>query len=246
MNKIYLIFLGCLLLSVISIVFLIIPSFRTGPIADAITTGGIGAILAGSYFGIIKDTILNKPNDPMITFTVILMFYFWYLFTKIFSHLFVKRESPVKPTASQTNYTEISKDENNTESVTSNNKISATTGIFIAVLIIFMMVILYLSTSGGNDGAMAKYNILTAVMVTLGVLFAFFSGKRLDFEAKSEIVGFTFSYLIVFGILTPLFLYEQFSFKNSITNTIIFFVWLSITYSISNFIKYRPTYIQRS
>ena len=81
MNKIYLIFFSCLLLSIISIVFLIIPSFRTGPIADAITTGGIGAILAGSYFGIIKDTILNKPNDPMITFTVILMFYFWYLFT---------------------------------------------------------------------------------------------------------------------------------------------------------------------
>lgn len=246
MNKIYLIFFGCLLLSIISIVFLIIPSFRTGPIGDAITTGGIGAILAGTYFGIIKDTILNKPNDPMITFTVILMFYSWYLFTKILSHLFVKRESPVKPTVSQNTYTDISKDENNTKEVQNNNKISATTGIFIGVLIIFMMVILYLSTSSGDDGAMAKYNILTAVMITLGVLFAFFSGKRLDYDAKSEIVGFTFSYLIVFGILTPLFLYEQFSFKNSITNTIIFFVWLSITYSISNFIKYRPTYIQRS
>lgn len=245
MNKIYLIFLGCVLLSVISIFFLIMPSFRTGPIADAITTGGIGAILAGSYFGIVKDTILNKQNDPMLTFTIILMFYFWYIFTKIISHLFVKLESPTKPTTTNNVYTDITKDKNVSKQIKSNNKISATTGIFIAVLIIFMMVILYLSTSGGDDGAMAKYNILVAVMVVLAVLFAFFSGKRLDYEAKTEIIGFTFSYLIVFGILTPLFLYEQFSFKNSITNTLIFFVWLSITYSISNFIKYRPIFIQR-
>jgi len=246
MQSLTLIFIGLLILFVISGIISIIPSFRKGPVAEAVTTGGIGALLAGTYFGIIKDTILNKPSDPLLTFVIILIFYAWYVFTKLCSNLITKMQKTSSKSATQIPVTNISKDENKINEKLNNNKISATTGIFIAVIVIFMMVILYFSTSGGDEGQLAKYNILMGVMIVLGVLFAFFSGKRLNYESKIEITGFTFSYLIVFGILAPLFLYENFSFKNSITNTVLFFIWMSLTYSISNFIKYQPSYIERT
>ena len=87
MEPVFYIFICFIILFIISFSFIFIPKFRTGPIGEAITTGGIGAVLAGSYFGIVRDTLLNKPSDPMLTMTIITMVYFWYLFTKICSTL---------------------------------------------------------------------------------------------------------------------------------------------------------------
>jgi len=242
--QLILIFILCLIIFIISGIFTLIPSFRNGPVSDAITTGGIGAILAGTYFGIVKDTVFNKSSNPILTFIIILLFYVWYVFTKLFANLITKQEKATVKSATSTPNTDITKDENKIENK-SGNKIGSLSAIFIAVIIIFMLVILYATTSGGDEGQLTKYNILTMVMIILAVLFAFFSGKRIDYESKIEIMGYTFSYMVVFGILTPLFLYDSFSFKSSITNTVLFFVWISLTFSISNFLKNRPSYIER-
>lgn len=241
MNTVSIIFGLTLIIFFISIILNL--SFRSKIITDAIITGGIGAVLAGSYFGIVKDTILNKPNEPLLTFVIIMIFYFWYVITKISSGYLVKNQQQnysVKNTSFN-----IKDDENKVETK-SNASISKTSGVFIGVLIVFMVIFLFIATRGSDNGGIVKYNILTAIMVILGVLFAFFSGNRLDYESKAEIVGFTFSYLIVFGVLLQLFIYNTFSFKNGITNTVIFFIWISLTYSISNFIKPKPIYINRT
>jgi magnesium-transporting ATPase (P-type) len=117
----------------------------------------------------------------------------------------------------------------------------------ISFIIIFIIVILGISFYRGGDenSNFFMYNVLITVIISLAVLFAFFSGNRLNYEYKIEILSYTFSYGIVFGIIAPLFLFQSFSFRNSITMTLIFFIWLSITFSISNFLNLKKEYIKR-
>jgi hypothetical protein len=117
----------------------------------------------------------------------------------------------------------------------------------ISFIIVFIIVILGISFyKGGDDNSQFfMYNVLITVIISLAVIFAFFSGNRLTYNYKIEILSYTFSYGVVFGILAPLFLFQSFSIRNSITLTLIFFIWLSITFSISNFLKMKKEYIKR-
>ena len=48
-------------------------------IGKIFATAGIGSVLAGTFFGIVKDTILKQPSNPMLIFIIIVLFFFWYL-----------------------------------------------------------------------------------------------------------------------------------------------------------------------
>jgi Na+/melibiose symporter-like transporter len=130
-----------------------------------------------------------------------------------------------------------------TKSIYSYNQLKS----LISFIIIFIIVILGISFyRGGDDNSQFfMYNVLITVVISLAVLFAFFSGNRLTYQYKIEILSYTFSYGIIFGIVAPLFLFQSFSIRNSITLTLIFFIWLSITFSISNFLNMKKEYVKR-
>ena len=205
-------------------------------IGKIFATAGIGSILAGTFFGIVKNTILNQPSDPMLIFTIIVLFFFWYFITKLINNKLIENAQ-----------TKNIEQQNPQPNVTNHNKISPISGIFITVIIIVLLVFLGLGLLKGGEGnkAIMFYNILVVIMIFFAVLFSFFSGNRLQYTTKVEVIAYTFSYAIVFGILAPIFIFNNFSFKNSVTSTIIFFVWLSLTNSISNFVTTKPTYITR-
>jgi hypothetical protein len=224
--------------------------YKHKPISDYIITGGIGAILAGTFFGIMKDSILNQKNNTYLNLYIILFFFVWYILTKVIATAIKNKE------VNRPNEIQLSATENSevtvivTEKESSKEKDNWREGIsksLISFIIIFIIVILGISFyRGGDDNShFFMYNVLITVIISLAVLFAFFSGNRLSYQYKIEILSYTFSYGIVFGIIAPLFLFQSFSFRNSITMTLIFFIWLSITFSITNFLNTKKEYIKR-
>ena len=222
--------------------------FKNKPISDYIITGGIGAILAGTFFGIMKDSIMNQKNNNLLNLFIILFFFVWYILTKIIASM-IKDKEVDKPNPIQvpsTDVTEVKVTEKDS-SKEKNNWREGLSKSLISFIIIFIIVILGISFYRGGDenNHFFMYNVLITVIISLAVLFAFFSGNRLSYQYKIEILSYTFSYGIVFGIIAPLFLFQSFSIRNSLTITLIFFIWLSITFSISNFLNMKKEYIKR-
>ena len=222
--------------------------YKNKPISDYIITGGIGAILAGTFFGIVKDSIMNQKNNSFLNLYIILFFFIWYILTKFIAS-FIKNKEVDRPSAIYMPATDstdivIVEKENLKNSDNWKDGISKS---LISFIIVFIIVILGISFyKGGDDNSQFfMYNVLITVIISLAVIFAFFSGNRLTYEYKIEILSYTFSYGLVFGILAPLFLFQSFSIRNSITITLIFFIWLSITFSISNFLRMKKEYIKR-
>lgn len=228
--------------------YIIALVYKHKPISDYIITGGIGAILAGTFFGIMKDSITNQSNNKFLNLYIILFFFVWYILTKLIANA-IKNKEVDRPSAIQVPATEntevvVSEKESSIESSNWREGLSKS---LISFIIIFIIVILGISFYRGGDdnNHFFTYNVLITVIISLAVLFAFFSGNRLSYQYKIEILSYTFSYGIVFGIIAPLFLFQSFSIRNSITITLIFFVWLSITFSISNFLNMKKEYIKR-
>lgn len=222
--------------------------YKNKPISDYIITGGIGAILAGTFFGIMKDSITNQKNNTVLNLFIIIFFFVWYILTKFIASL-IKNNEVNHPDAIQvpaTNSTQVIVNEKDISKEKDNWREGLSKSL-ISFIIIFIIVILGISFyRGGDDNShFFMYNVLITVVISLAVLFAFFSGNRLNYQYKIEILSYTFSYGIVFGIIAPLFLFQSFSIKNSITITLIFFIWLSITFSISNFLNMKKEYIKR-
>jgi hypothetical protein len=222
--------------------------FKHKPISDYIITGGIGAILAGTFFGIMKDSIMNQKNNNILNLFIILLFFVWYILTKIISSAIKDKEvdrpaAIVVPASENTEVIVKEKD----SSKEKNNWREGLSKSLISFIIIFIIVILGISFYRGGDdnNHFFMYNVLITVVISLAVLFAFFSGNRLSYQYKIEILSYTFSYGIVFGIIAPLFLFQSFSIRNSMTITLIFFIWLSITFSITNFLNMKKEYIKR-
>ena len=222
--------------------------FKHKPISDYIITGGIGAILAGTFFGIVKDSIMNQKNNTFLNLYIIIFFFVWYILTKIIASS-IKEKQVNNPAA-----IELPADDNTDVVVKlkdsykeKQNWQEGLSKSLISFIIIFIIVILGISFyKGGDDNShFLMYNVLITIVISLAVLFAFFSGNRLNYEYKIEILSYTFSYGLVFGIIAPLFLFQSFSIRNSITLTLIFFIWLSITFSISNFLNMKKEYIKR-
>ena len=222
--------------------------FKHKPISDYIITGGIGAILAGTFFGIMKDSIMNQKNNNMLNLFIILFFFVWYILTKFIASAIkdkqVDRPAAITVPASENTEVVVTEKESSKEK---NNWREGLSKSLISFIIIFIIVILGISFYRGGDdnNHFFMYNVLITVVISLAVLFAFFSGNRLSYQYKIEILSYTFSYGIVFGIIAPLFLFQSFSIRNSMTITLIFFIWLSITFSITNFLNMKKEYIKR-
>jgi hypothetical protein len=222
--------------------------YKNKPISDYIITGGIGAILAGTFFGIMKDSIMNQKNNNMLNLFIILLFFIWYILTKIISSAIkdkeVDRPAAIVVPASENTEVIVTEKESSKEKDNWREGLSKS---LISFIIIFIIVILGISFYRGGDdnNHFFIYNVLITVVISLAVLFAFFSGNRLSYQYKIEILSYTFSYGIVFGIIAPLFLFQSFSIRNSMTITLIFFIWLSITFSITNFLNMKKEYIKR-
>ena len=222
--------------------------YKDTPISDYIITGGIGAILAGTFFGIVKDSIMNQKNNSFLNLYIILFFFIWYILTKFIANFIKNKEvdrpsAIIMPATDSTNLVIVAKENLKNK----NNWKDGISKSLISFIIVFIIVILGISFyKGGDDNSQFfMYNVLITVIISLAVIFAFFSGNRLTYNYKIEILSYTFSYGVVFGILAPLFLFQSFSIRNSITLTLIFFIWLSITFSISNFLKMKKEYIKR-
>lgn len=222
--------------------------YKNKPISDYIITGGIGAILAGTFFGIMKDSIMNQKNNNILNLFIILFFFVWYILTKIISSAIkdkeVDRPAAIVVPASENTEVIVTEKESSKEKDNWREGLSKS---LISFIIIFIIVILGISFYRGGDdnNHFFMYNVLITVVISLAVLFAFFSGNRLSYQYKIEILSYTFSYGIVFGIIAPLFLFQSFSIRNSMTITLIFFIWLSITFSITNFLNMKKEYIKR-
>ena len=222
--------------------------FKHKPISDYIITGGIGAILAGTFFGIMKDSIMNQKNNNILNLFIILLFFVWYILTKFIASAIKDKEvdRPAAIVVPATENTEVIVKEKDSSQEKKNWREGLSKSL-ISFSIIFIIVILGISFYRGGDdnNHFFMYNVLITVVISLAVLFAFFSGNRLSYQYKIEILSYTFSYGIVFGIIAPLFLFQSFSIRNSMTITLIFFIWLSITFSITNFLNMKKEYIKR-
>ena len=222
--------------------------FKHKPISDYIITGGIGAILAGTFFGIMKDSIMNQKNNNILNLFIILLFFLWYILTKFIASAIKDKEvdRPAAIVVPATENTEVIVKEKDSSQEKKNWREGLSKSL-ISFIIIFIIVILGISFYRGGDdnNHFFMYNVLITVVISLAVLFAFFSGNRLSYQYKIEILSYTFSYGIVFGIIAPLFLFQSFSIRNSMTITLIFFIWLSITFSITNFLNMKKEYIKR-
>ena len=222
--------------------------YKHKPISDYIITGGIGAILAGTFFGIVKDSIMNQKNNSFLNLYIIIFFFIWYILTKIIASSIKNKEvdRPIAIDRSAEDNTQVIVNEKDNSNEKSNWQEGLSKSL-VSFIIIFIIVILGIAFyRGGDDNShFFMYNVLITVVISLAVMFAFFSGNRLGYDYKIEILSYTFSYGIVFGIIAPLFLFQSFSFRNSITMTLIFFIWLSITFSITNFLNTKKEYIKR-
>ena len=222
--------------------------YKNKPISDYIITGGIGAILAGTFFGIMKDSIMNQKNNNILNLFIILLFFVWYILTKFIASAIkdkqVDRPAAIVVPANENTEVIVKEKDSSQEKKNWREGLSKS---LISFIIIFIIVILGISFyKGGDDNNhFFMYNVLITVVISLAVLFAFFSGNRLTYQYKIEILSYTFSYGIIFGIVAPLFLFQSFSIRNSITLTLIFFIWLSITFSISNFLNMKKEYVKR-
>jgi hypothetical protein len=222
--------------------------YKHKPLSDYIITGGIGAILAGTFFGIVKDSIMNQKNNTYLNLYIIIFFFVWYILTKIIASSIKDKQvdHPVAIEAPAEDNTDVIVKQKDSFKEKQNWQEGLSKSL-ISFIIIFIIVILGISFyRGGDDNShFFMYNVLITVVISLAVLFAFFSGNRLTYEYKIEILSYTFSYGIVFGVIAPLFLFQSFSIRNSITLTLIFFIWLSITFSISNFLNMKKEYVKR-
>jgi len=248
MNILDIILFVTLLIITIILFSLNVTILNGKPFGNIITTAGIGSILAGTFFGVVRNILINKPIDGTIIYLIIFLFFFWYILTKgigLGIQSQEKSDAPEKnPQIVQTKTDEIKISKEKGTKPTLSNLYKG----FISIIIFFVMLILILSTynQSSTGGSLYVYNILITCMVSLAVFFSYFSGSRLDNNTKIEIISYTISYAIIFGVLAPIFVFNSFSMKSSFTSVLIFFIWLSISNSIANFVQDKPTVIHRN
>ena len=226
--------------------------------ADIIITGGIGSILAGTLFGVIKPVILQQNIDGGFIYLIIILFFIWYLLVKMFSLLLYRinansntvAPNPSKSQISTYNTTGPKTDDNiDSDNGDSSSQYTVLSYVFISMIGILIIVILavslYQQSKTGSNSPLMSYVIIISVMIVLSLLFSFFSGIRIDVDKKVEIMSYTISYAIVFGILATIFIFNNFKLSTTVTTAFIFFVWMTLTASISNFLTYNPPIIKR-
>lgn len=226
--------------------------------ADIIITGGIGSILAGTLFGIVKPVILQQNIDGGFIYLIIILFFVWYLLVKMFSLLMYRvnaNANTVAPNPSRskistiptpTSMTDDNIDSDNGDSSSQYTILSYVFVAMIAILIIAILgVSLYQQSKTGSSSPLMSYVIIMSVMIVLSLLFSFFSGVRISIDKKVQIMSYTISYAIVFGILASIFIFSNFKLSSTVTMAFIFFVWMTLSTSIANFLTYNQPVIKR-
>lgn len=226
--------------------------------ADIIITGGIGSILAGTLFGIIKPVILQQSIDGAFIYLIIILFFVWYLLVKMFSLLLYRINTNSNTVASNplksnittfTTSTSITNDNIDSDNGDSSSQYTILSYVFISMIGILIIAILgvslYQQSKTGSNSPLMSYVIIMSVMIVLSLLFSFFSGVRINVDKKVQIMSYTISYAIVFGILATIFIFNNFKLSTTFTTALIFFVWMTLTASISNFLTYNPPIIKR-
>lgn len=226
--------------------------------ADIIITGGIGSILAGTLFGIIKPVILQQSIDGAFIYLIIILFFVWYLLVKMFSLLLYRintnsntvTSNPLKSNITTfITSTSITNDNIDSDNEDSSSQYTILSYVFISMIGILIIAILgvslYQQSKTGSNSPLMSYVIIMSVMIVLSLLFSFFSGVRINVDKKVQIMSYTISYAIVFGILATIFIFNNFKLSTTFTTALIFFVWMTLTASISNFLTYNPPIIKR-
>ena len=226
-------------------------------LSEIIITGGVGSILAGTFFGVVKQVLLQKPIDGFYIFLIILLFFFWYFATKGISlgisagFSSTKMSSNNKPSKIISSIETASKTDDNIVTLKNNSpKLSALSITFISIIGILIISILGISlhqqSKTGSGAPLMSYIIIITVMIVLSLLFSFFSGIKITSQLKVEIMSYTISYAIIIGVMSSIFIFGNFMLSTVITNSLIFFVWMTLTGSISNFLSYNPPIIPRN
>jgi hypothetical protein len=226
--------------------------------ADIIITGGIGSILAGTLFGIVKPVILQQSIDGAFIYLIIILFFVWYLLVKMFSLLLhrINTNSNIvapNPFRSQistfTTSIALTNDNIDSDNGDSSSQYTILSYVFISMIGILIIAILgvslYQQSKTGSNSPLMSYVIIMSVMIVLSQLFSFFSGVRINVDKKVQIMSYTLSYAVVFGILATIFIFNNFKLSTTFTTALIFFVWMTLTASISNFLTYNPPIIKR-
>ncbi len=245
-------------LIVIFIVFFTISRALKGkPLEKIINHAGIGSLLAGTFFGVVREVLLDRPANPTLTIIVMLMFFIWYVLTKGLASLFITGSSKNIVDSNIASGSDVMvKDKNEEKSIKlkkifkSENKLPDLYNVFIAaiitLLIVILMVSFYAQRKEGSDKHIVNYNIMITCMIFLAAFFTFLSGKKIDNETKLKILAYSAAYAVIFGILVPIFVLKSFTFKSLIISSLIFFVWLTLTNSITNFVTPKTEYIKRN
>ena len=226
--------------------------------ADIIITGGIGSILAGTLFGIVKPVILQQNIDGSFIYLIIIMFFVWYILVKMFSLMMYRlnaNSNIVAPNPSKSKIstiptaTSMTDDNINSDNKDSSSQYTILSYIFVAMIGILIIAILgvslYQQSKTGSSSPLMSYVIIMSVMIVLSLLFSFFSGVRISIDKKIQIMSYTISYAIAIGIFASIFIFSNFKLSSTVTTAFIFFVWMTLTTSISNFLVYNKPVIKR-
>ena len=226
--------------------------------ADIIITGGIGSILAGTMFGVVKPVILQQNIDGAFIYLIIILFFVWYLLVKLFSLLLFRinansntvRPNPSRSSISTTPTTgALTNDNMDSDNGDSSSQYTILSYVFVAMIGILIIAILgvslYQQSKTGSSSPLMSYVIIMSVMIVLSLLFSFFSGVRISVDKKVQIMSYTISYIIVIGVLASIFIFNNFKLSSTATCSFIFFVWMTLSASISNFLVYNHPVIKR-
>lgn len=180
----------------------------------------VGAILFGTFFGSLKNSLNGQEQNFNMTLLLVGSYILWFFLTKIISTLVTKEKTIDSIQDEQDNFKETSN--------SIDNKKENLTKYFYPILLVIIFITLSLCL---------KYSFLPiSFFLFISIIFTYLTNNRLNELERIQIISYTISYGIIFGIFAPLFLFENFKFKNSITNTLIFFSWLSLTQATSKFL----------
>lgn len=184
----------------------------------------VSSVLFGTFFGYLKNSLTGQETDFKLVFTLMCAYFAWFFLTKITS------QSITKENVSDALQQETDEVVDESKMLVK-NKGDKYKYLYVTILVIlFFLLVLSLNYS----------YLPLSFFLFISVIFTYLTNNRLDFLERTQTISFTISFGIIFGILAPFFLFENFQFKNSITLTLIFFAWLSLSQSTSKFIQPKP------
>jgi len=171
-------------------------ALKGNPISTTMTQAGIGSILAATFFGIVRPILMNKPADSNLLFVILVMYFLWYVIVKVIELYLINKNTTQ----------EELKDIKNKPIPKGNlgGLYNAFMGVIVIMIIVILGITIYNDSQTNSGKQTSIFTIMMTVLIAISMLFSFFSGAKLNYEEKIEILSYTFSFLIIFGVLTPI------------------------------------------